>query len=229
MSVPQTGGYLVHGPGIGHVLAGTGLLADDLWLLAHDDRTGRPFLHSRAAGLGMAGGLLGELLLAGVIRCDPFVVMSPEAGPPGDGLARQVAGVIAREPEVLDAGTWVQYLARTAASDVACRLASAGCLTAVPGRWRRGKRWRPNDPDQAFAPVTRAKAALDPGLPVTAESGALAGLATACGLSPRLLAYAPPGRCRDPDEVIAALPDGLREVITQTRAATDSAVLAQRM
>lgn len=229
MSVPRAGDRLGYGPGASQVLAGTGRLADELWLLAHDDRTGRPFLHPRAAGLGVAGGLLGELLLARVIRCEPSVVMSPEARPPGDALAWQVAGVIAREPVVLDAGTWVQYLARTAAGDVARRLANDGCLTAVPGRWRRGKRWQPADPDQAFAPITRAKAALDPAVPVMAGSGALAGLAIACGLGPRLLAYAPPGRCRDPDEVIAALPDGLREVITQVRATVDSAVLAQRM
>jgi transcriptional regulator with XRE-family HTH domain len=46
-------------------LTGTGRLADDLWLLAHHDVTGRPNLHARAAGLGLAGGLLAELVLAG--------------------------------------------------------------------------------------------------------------------------------------------------------------------
>jgi hypothetical protein len=219
----------VEGPGAGGALAGTGRLADELWLLAHDDRTGRPFLRLRAAGLGAAGGLLAELLLAGTIRVEPGRVTVTEARPPGDELARRVAGILAAEPVVLGARDWLAFLARTAAGDVARRLTAAGVLAVVPGRWWRAGRWRPANPDQAFAPITRARAALDPALPVTAESGALAGLAVACGLGSRLLAYAPPGRCRGPDEMIAALPAGLREVITQTRAATDSAMLAQRM
>ncbi|HEY1620771.1 MAG TPA: GPP34 family phosphoprotein [Streptosporangiaceae bacterium] len=210
-------------------LAGTGRVADELWLLAHDDATGRPFLHPRAAGLGVAGGLLCELLLAGVIRCEPAVVLAPGAGRPGDELAGRVAEVIAAEPGVLGAGEWLAFLGRTAAGDVARRLAAAGYLAAVPGRWRRGARWRPADPDRAFAPITRARAALDPARPVTAEAGTLAGLAVACGLGPRLLAYVPPGSHRNPDDMVAVLPDGQREVIAQVRAAVDSAVLAQRM
>jgi hypothetical protein len=210
-------------------LAGTGRLADELWLLAHDDATGRPFLHPRAAGLGLAGGLLCELLLAGVIRCESAVALVPGARPPGDELARRVAAIIASEPGLLGAGEWLAFLGRTAAGDVARRLAAAGYLAAVPGRWRRGARWRPADPDRAFAPITRARAALDPARPVTAEAGTLTGLAVACGLGPRLLAYVPPGGHRNPDDVVAVLPGGQREVIAQVRAAVDSAVLAQRM
>lgn len=43
-------------------LAGTGRIADDLWLIAHHEVTGRPHLPRRAIGVGMAGGLLAELL-----------------------------------------------------------------------------------------------------------------------------------------------------------------------
>jgi hypothetical protein len=45
-------------------LAGTGLLADDLYLVAHHERTGRPLLAPRAVGLGLAGSLLADLVLA---------------------------------------------------------------------------------------------------------------------------------------------------------------------
>jgi hypothetical protein len=192
-----------------------------LWLLAHDDRTGRPLLHPRAAGLGLAGGLLGELLLDGAIGAEPALVTVTRAGPPSDDLVCRVAGMIAAEPTVLGIAEWLAYLARTAAGDVARRLAGAGYLIPVRGRWRRGERWRPANPDQAFAPIMRARAALDPARSAQAESIALAGLAVACGLGPRLLSYAPHGSRRDPDELSATLPTGLREVITQTRAATN--------
>lgn len=37
-------------------LGGTGRLADDLWLVAHHEITGKPHLQPRAAGVGLAGG-----------------------------------------------------------------------------------------------------------------------------------------------------------------------------
>jgi len=37
-------------------LTGTGLIADDLYLLAHDDLSGKPFLQPRALGAGLAAG-----------------------------------------------------------------------------------------------------------------------------------------------------------------------------
>ena len=49
-------------------LNGTGRLADDLYLVAHHELTGRPHLQPRAAGLGLAGGLLAELMLSGSLR-----------------------------------------------------------------------------------------------------------------------------------------------------------------
>ncbi len=49
-------------------LSGTGRLADDLYLVAHHEITGRPHLQPRALGLGLAGGLLAELMLSGSIR-----------------------------------------------------------------------------------------------------------------------------------------------------------------
>ena len=38
-------------------LRGTGLVADDLYLLAHDGQTGRPLLQPRSLGIGLAGAL----------------------------------------------------------------------------------------------------------------------------------------------------------------------------
>src|SRR5207245_2542451 len=60
-------------------LSGTGLVADDLYLMAHGDRTGRPRLQPRPLGIGLAGALLTELMLAGWIglRRDSAVVIIP--------------------------------------------------------------------------------------------------------------------------------------------------------
>jgi hypothetical protein len=111
---------------------------------------------------------------------------------------------------------------------VAGRLEEAGYLTRVASRrpWH-GPRWVPADSDCAFVAITRARAALDPARPATAYAAALAGLAAACGLGPRLLAYTAPGARRSEDAALARWPD-LAELIAQTRAAVDSAVLAHR-
>src|SRR4029077_6158004 len=79
--------------------------------------------------------------------------------------------------------SWLRLLGHSAAQDVAVRLEEAGYLEHVRGRgpWRQG-RWVPVNPDWAFAPVLRARSALDPTRPLTAHSAALAGLAVACGL-----------------------------------------------
>jgi Golgi phosphoprotein 3 (GPP34) len=207
-------------------LAGTGLLADDLYLIAHHERTGRPLLAPRAAGLGLAGALLGELVLAGAVTLTAGKVAV--TGPaPGEELAAAVLGLLAGEPEPRPAWDWLAFLARTAPAGVAGRLEQAGYLTA---RWSwRGPRWVPADPDCAFAPIARVKAGLDPHRPAGTQAMALAALAAACGLGARLGLYLPPAARHRLPGVAGRLDPGLREVITQTQAAVDSALLAHRI
>ena len=68
-------------------LSGTGLVADDLYLLAHDDRSGKPLLQPRPLGTGLAGALLAELMLAGCIglRSDSAVVIGRDLAPDSGG------------------------------------------------------------------------------------------------------------------------------------------------
>jgi hypothetical protein len=42
-----------------YVLGSGGVLADQFYLIAHEDRTGRSRLHPRATGIGLAASLLG--------------------------------------------------------------------------------------------------------------------------------------------------------------------------
>jgi hypothetical protein len=212
-------------------LGGTGRLADDLWLVAHHEITGKPHLQPRAAGVGLAGGLLAELMLAGGVRLWRGMIVP--AGDPvsRDGLARAVLVQVTSEREYLPPRDWLLFLARTAAADVATRLEQAGYLTRAPGRRRRwrGERWVPVDPDTAFAPLVRVKAALSSSGPLAAQNAALGGLAIACGLGHQLSLYLPPGGCRRLDLAVQRLEPDLRELIAQTQAVVDSALLAHRV
>jgi len=215
-------------------LSGTGLVADDLYLMAHHEITGKPYLQPRALGLGLAGGLLAELMLEGSIslRHDGVVVAGRTL--PGDGLACHVRGLVAAEHEPHPARDWLLFVARTAAGDVARRLERSGYVTRASGRgpWRAG-RWVPVDADSAFAPMLRGRSALDATRPLSVNGAALAGLATACGLGYRLAEYAPPRTGRSLEETVAQLGPALRELIaqtqTQTQAAVDGALLSHRV
>lgn len=223
---PAGRGYL--GP-LDAGLNGTGLVADDLYLLAHDDRSGRPLLPPRPLGTGLASALLAEVMLAGWIglRPDTAVLIGRDVAPAvvyGHVLLRQVA----EEPGPLPVRTWLRYLARTAVRDVAVRLEQAGYLTRVRSRVPgRPGRMVPADPDWAFCPVVRARSALDPGREPTLHAAALAGLAVACGLGFRLDQYHSHAD-RSIGDAVACLPPDLRQLITQTQITVHAAVLSHR-
>jgi len=210
-------------------LSGTGLVADDLYLLAHDDRAGRPLLPPRPLGTGLAGALLAELMLARCIglRSDTAVVIGQDVPPAAVGghvLLRQIAG----EPSPLPVRAWLGFLGRTAARDVALRLEQAGYVTPVRSRVPgRPARMVPVNPDWAFAPMLRVRSALDPAREVTPYAAALAGLAVACGLGFRLDQYQT-GVGRSAGDAVAYLPPNLRQLITQTQITVSSAVLSHR-
>ena len=211
-------------------LSGTGRLADDLYLMAHHEITGKPHLQPRAVGLGLAGALLAELMLVGTICIQSGEVTVADGTPPGDGLVRSVLALVLSEHERHAAQRWLLFLARTAAADVADRLAQSGYLTRVTTRrFGRRERWVPVDADSAFAPLVRVKSVLSASGPAAADSAVLAGLAAACGLGHQLSLYLPPKARRRLDEAVDQLDPGLRDLIAQTRAAVDSAVLSHRV
>jgi hypothetical protein len=211
-------------PGLG----GTGYLADDLYLMSHRERTGRLLLSARAAGLGLAGGLLAELMLAGCVGVAGGQLGASGLAQPDNQLAARVLGVLASEQPPRPVADWLAFLSRTASADVAGRLERAGYVVAAPALPWRAARWRPADPDCAFAPVTRVKSALSPGRPAGVQDLALAGLAAACGLGARLAIYLPPGSRSRMEQAAAQLDPGLRELIAQTQATVGAALLAHR-
>jgi hypothetical protein len=124
--------------------------------------------------------------------------------------------------------SWLRILAHSAEHDVAVRLEEAGYLEHVRARvpWRQG-RWVPVDPDWAFAPVLRARAALDPTRPLTAYSATLVGLTVACGLGFKLSEHQAEDS-RPVQGAVVQLDLGLQELIAQTESAIESAVLSYR-
>lgn len=210
-------------------LTGTGRIADDLYLLAHDDATGKPLLQSRALGTGLAGALLAELMLAGAIWVQAEGIEFTRRGMPKDDLGRHVLRLLLAEDRH-PLRDWLLFLGLTAEEDVARRLGRAGYLAETSSRWpRRRPRWVPADPDCAFAPMIRVKAVMAQTRPATVSDIVLAGMALACGLGSRVLPYGPAGARSNVESSVRKLHPGLRELIACTQAAVDGALLSQRV
>jgi Golgi phosphoprotein 3 (GPP34) len=211
-------------------LRGTGLVGDDLFLLAHDDRSGRPLLASRPLGLGIAAGLLAELMLGDqpAIRLAPDGTLRIPGEVPGTVISRHpLLNQIDLEPARHPVGDWLTFLSRRAARDVSVRLEQAGYLTRVSRRFPgRPARLVPADADWAFAPVSRVVAAHDPRRRWEPYAAALAGLTHACGLRFRIEPYLAAG-CPAVEDTVSRLTPDLQALVRHTQIAVSSAVLSR--
>ncbi len=211
-------------------LGGTGRVADDLYLMAHHETSGKPFLGPRPLGIGLAGGLLAELMLRGCVFVGFDRALAVRAAQPPadmDVLPRHV-----RDQVAIESGypltQWLLFLAQTAPANVAVRLERAGYVTRTGGHvpWR-SPRWVPVNPDSGVTALLRARPATDATRELTAHAAVLAGLADACGLRFRLDQYLPAAG-RSVEESVSQLAPDLHKLITEVRAAVDGAVLTQR-
>lgn len=209
-------------------LSGTGLVADDLYLLAHDDRTGRRCLGPRSLGIGLAGALLADLMLGDSIGLQRGGTIVAHRRRPDDDLGQRVHAQIAAEGEPRPVRDLLLFFARNAAADVARRLEQAGYLEHVRS-WIPGRpgHWVPLDINRAYAPLIRVRSALDPSRALDPRHAVLAGLTWASRLDKRVTQAGPTGQ-RGVDEAVSYLIPGLRFVITQTQVAVDSTLLAHR-
>jgi len=214
-------------------LAGTGRIADDLWLIAHHEATGRLHLPRRATGVGMAGGLLAELLAVEVPAVtvhhgyvlplrDRSGTLTAMSARPDEPVAAHVLDAIVSEPTPLPARDWLLYLGKTAAASVAGRLERSGYVAR--------RRWRlvPVNPDWSHCALLRAHRALEQARTPAPYSALLAGLVLACGLEFRFWSGFPGAPVRPAGEATATLPGPLRELVAQVQATADSTVLSTR-
>jgi hypothetical protein len=212
-----------------------GVLADQYFLIAHEDRTGRSRLHPRATGLGLAAALLGELLLAGRLRIIEGDLHIVSRQPPSDALAHDILDLLIAQPQHREVRTWLAYLSQDAAIRVGERLMRLGAVEPVTRRKMLSVQtlYMPNSAEQrnaaAWAPARLANL-LVRGLDMTIGDRVLAGLVAATGLTRHVLYdfeahrhafYALP-------DAVASLPSDLRELIEYTESSVGSALTVGR-
>jgi hypothetical protein len=166
-------------------------LADEFYLICFEEQTGRSRVSEAVAGLGVAAGLLGELVLGGhliVHEGDLYPAVGVPA--PGDRLQQEVLQVLAGQHLHRDVGTWLRFLATDAVADVRSRLCSAGLLQRTRIR-RLGVSWQerylPVDLNAAAWPEIHLARQLCAGEPMPLSDAVLAGIVQATGLLKHVL------------------------------------------
>lgn len=205
-------------------------LADDFWFVAHDDASGRPRLGPVALGLGLAGALLGELVLLRSIAVSSGRVLLLNARPLPDPDSQAIMQQMFAEPEH-DVRTWLSYLSRGADEMVAARLVRAGLVSREAQRrlFMTTVAHRPVDMSFAFWRSARLKQVLAGGRERPEwQDIVLAGLVYSTGLFRAVLledfgagdAYL--HRC------LERMDPSLREIIAQVATLVGDSVLAVR-
>ena len=206
-------------------------LADEFFLIAHDDAVGTPRLHASATGLGLAAGLLGELLLARRIAIGAGTVTVVDRRPPDDALAHTVLDQLVGEPEHRSVRTWLRFLGNSATESVGERLARAGTVRRQETRrmFRSTVVYRPVDMNTAAWPVTRLRASLGRVEPLPVADVLLLALLAATNLRREVLWGIEPATQRRLNRLIDGLPPPLGELARHTEAAVGAAVLSGRL
>ncbi len=210
-----------------------GRLTDDFYLICYAEQSGRPVATDAAAGLGLAGGLLAELVLDGhLLVHEGLLYTTAGVAPPSDQPLWEILRVVAgqRRPQPVEA--WLRFLATDAATDVRHRMCAAGLLARVRthrlGRTAKD-RYLPTDSNTAAWPAIRLANQLCSGQPVPLPDAVLAGLVDACGLLKHVLwgpehaagfGYA--------DQLRHLLPAPLAVIVAHTEATVGQHVLTRR-
>jgi hypothetical protein len=211
------------------------VLADQFFLIAHEDRTGRSRLHPRATGLGLAAALLGELMLEHRLRIFDGDLYIENHQPPRDALSHDILDLLVAQPQHRDVRTWLAFLSQDAAVKVGERMTRTGALEPVTRRKMLSTQtlYMPTNETQrnaaAWAPMRLANL-LVRGLEMSVSDRVLAGLVVATGLTRHVLWDFEVHRqaLLLLPSAIASLPGDLRELVEYTEASVGSVLTVGR-
>ncbi|WP_162606682.1 GOLPH3/VPS74 family protein [Jiangella asiatica] len=203
-------------------------LADDFYFIVHDVGNGRLRLNARAAGLGLAGALVGELILNKNLHVASGTLSLTGADPPDDDLGYRILRQLSADQHNRSLRTWLAYLSQGAVERVAVRLTRAGQIEPETSRrlWRNSVRYLPVDPKVAAWPTDRLYGKVDRGDPLDFGDAMLAGLVAVTGFTKQVWWDGDAVTMRHIAAAVGSLPMSLREVLAHTEAAVGDATLS---
>jgi Golgi phosphoprotein 3 (GPP34) len=160
-------------------------LANEVFLIGHDENSGKPHISDNAIDTVLAGAVLGELLFAGQIAltAETLVVSYSDAhtgDPARDGAMLEINKQADHHP----VRAWVEHLRTDARLMVATRLMRMGLVERVESRvmLKTVIRYPFRDRIAAATPIARMRYMLDHPTNLDEHSAALAGLIIAGNL-----------------------------------------------
>ena len=211
------------------------MLADQYFLIAHEDRTGRSRLHPRATGLGLAAALIGELILEGRVGVADGDLVILDRHPPADALAHDILDLLVAQSRHRDVRTWLAFLSQDSAARVGERLMRVGAVEPVVRRRMLSTQtlYMPNSAEQrnaaAWAPARLANL-LVRGIEMSVSDRILVGIIAATGLTRHVLYDFEMHRqaFQSLPNAVESLPSDLRELVEYTEASVGSVLTVGR-
>jgi hypothetical protein len=201
-------------------------VADEVFLVGHDEYSGKCIANQAVLGCGLAGGVLIEMMLAGRIALLDGRIVVRDARPYAERVTDAALTEMLKRRDTFPPRSWVEYLCGDVRDIVGERLEAAGMIRREQGRGltlRSVVRFRAVDAVEAAGPRVRLRYMLDQGQPLDMPTALLAALVRATELEHILLLQASRQQVRDMlTRIVDALPPDLRAVV----AAVDAAVAA---
>jgi hypothetical protein len=160
-------------------------LADEFFLVGHDQYTGKPQVGDAVFDTGLAGAMLGELVLFGrLLINEEMLVTVQDPRPSGDRMTDTTVQEILKQHAVHAVRQWVEYLRDHARELVGQRLVEAGLVERVQSRGmlKQAVKYPARDPLKAAAAEARLRYMLDQPSQLDERTALLGGLVNAAGL-----------------------------------------------
>ncbi|GGM04270.1 MULTISPECIES: GOLPH3/VPS74 family protein [Micromonospora] len=140
-------------------------LADELFLIGHDDFTGKPLAAAKVLDTALAGAALAELILDGRLSIENAAVVALDNQPRQEPLTDLVLGEILRRGSGHSTRLWLAFIRdeMQIRERVGTRLVSGGWVRREESRGlslRMSVRWPGVNPNQVAAPRVRLAASL---------------------------------------------------------------------
>lgn len=210
---------------------GGGRLADELFLIAHDDYTGKAAAPPRTLDPALAGALLGELVLDGRITVAGGQVHVTDGRARQDPAADRVLGEIVHRGDGHAVRAWVRFLAPRVRLQIGERLVSTGTVRRERVRGlnlRTTVRWPGLDPNRVAVPRVVLTTILERSdEPLETRTALLAALVRAGGVL-RVLNLSDRAAAERIATARRLLPRELRELLDGVDAAITAAAVPTR-
>jgi hypothetical protein len=207
-------------------------LGDEFWLIAHHDYSGKPLCAWPIMTAGLAGAVLGELLMdRQVIFSQSRVMLAQNAQTPLDEVAALAVTELARQPVAYPVRDWVTHFAEVFYDPVCRRLAALQLVEQVRGGFGR-KRFIPRDPTIGSSPSVLLNYLIgilgERPSELDYQSAALAGLALGTGLESEIISEDPVMVRTGLRSMVRKLPDDMLEVLGAVQAVVSAVPLRIR-